>query len=484
MKRSTVKSPRALMHGCMVVCDHPFMQSGLHTIILVLVLGSVSFAQFQLPKYENYILQNGLTLYLMEQHEVPLIYISAIFPAGAVWDESKSGLASFTADALLYGTKNYTKKQIEETFDFLGASIYSHAGKETAEITISFKRSDLEKVLPVFVDVITNPTFPQVEFDKRKKRWVIELEQAKESPRRVIGSYFDKFIFGNNVYGNPVSGSESSIKDLNREDLQGFFGMHYRISKLGIAVVGDFLTGEMKNKIESMFPRTPSLEQLNLTIDVNKDIKRFDKSNVLLIDKDDSRETTFLIGGYGVLWNNNDITQIQVINTIFGGRFTSWLNDELRVNSGLTYGARSRFTNYKNAGKFYISSFTANKTTIEAIDLALEVLERLHSEGVDEATLTSAKNYIKGQFPPHYETSGELADLLTTMYFYGLDDSYINDFEKNVDEMTVEKANEIIARYFPKENLQFVLVGKADEIRDEIKKYGEVTEKDIQADGF
>ena len=233
-----------------------------------------------------------------------------------------------------------------------------------------------------------------------------------------------------------------------------------------------------------MFPRTPSLEQLNLTTDVNKNIQPFGKSNVLLIDKDDSRETRFYIGGYGVPWNNADITQIQVINTILGGRFTSWLNDELRVNAGLTYGASSRFRNYKGAGTFYISSFTATKTTIEAIDLALEVLDRLHTEGVDETTLTSAKNYIKGQFPPRFETSGELADLLTTMYFYGLDDSYINDFEKNVDEMTVEKAHEIIAKYFPKENLQFVLVGKADEIRDKVKKYGEVTEKKITDDGF
>jgi predicted Zn-dependent peptidase len=437
-----------------------------------------------LPEYENYILENGITLYLMEQHEVPLIYISAIFPAGAVWDENKSGLAAFTADALLFGTKNYTKKQIEETFDFLGADISSSAGKEGAVITISFKKSDLEKVLPVFVDVITNPTFPQAEFDKRKKRWLNELEQTKESPRRVIGSYFNKFIFGSNVYGNPVSGSESSIKELNRNDLQGFFGMHYRISKLGIAVVGDISTGEMKNKIEGMFPRTPSLEPLNLTTDVNKDIKSFIKSNLLLVDKDDSRETTFLIGGYGVPWNNIDITQIQVINTILGGRFTSWLNDELRVNAGLTYGAGSRFRNYKNAGTFYISSFTATETTIEAIDLALEVLARLHTEGVDEATLTSAKNYIKGQFPPRFETSGDLADLLTRMYFYGLDDSYINDFEKNVDEMTVENANEIITKYFPKENLQFVLIGKADEIKDKVNKYGEVTEKKITDDGF
>jgi len=420
----------------------------------------------------------------MEQHEVPLVYISAVFPAGAIWDENNSGLAAFTADALLFGTKNYTKKQIEETFDFLGASISSQAGKDAAQITISFKTSDLDKVLPIFVDVISNPTFPQEEVDKRKKRWLIELDQAKESPRRVIGRYFDKFIFGSNVYGNPVSGSESSIKELTRDDIRGFFSMHYRISKLGIAVVGDISTGELKNKIKKMFPPTPSLEPLNLTTDVNKDIKPFEKSNVLLIDKDDSRETTFLIGGYGVPWNNKDITQIQVINTILGGRFTSWLNDELRINAGLTYGASSRFSSYKNAGTFYMSSFTATETTIEAIELALEVLDRLHTKGVDDTILTSAKNYIKGQFPPHFETSGDLADLLTRMYFYGLDDSYINDFEKNVDEMTVEKAKEIIAKYFPKEKLQFVLIGKADEIRNKLNKYGKVTEKKITDDGF
>ena len=104
----------------------------------------------------------------MEQHEVPLIYASAIFPAGAVWDQDRSGLAAFTAEALLFGSKNYSKDQIEETFDFLGASINSYAGQEAAEVYISFKKDDIDKLLPLFADVITNPTFPQSEFDKRK----------------------------------------------------------------------------------------------------------------------------------------------------------------------------------------------------------------------------------------------------------------------------------------------------------------------------
>jgi len=204
----------------------------------------------------------------------------------------------------------------------------------------------------------------------------------------------------------------------------------------------------------------------------------------MIVDKDDARETTFMIGIEGVAWNNPDLTQIDVINTILGGRFTSWLNTELRINSGLTYGARSGFRHYKYGGTFYAYSFTAKENTVEAIDLTLEVFDRLHQDGIDEETLSSAKNYMKGQFPPGYETSGDLANLLTTMFFYGLDDSYINNFEENVDAMTVERAKEIIAKYFPKENLQFVLIGKADEIRDKVTKYGKISEKNIEEDGF
>src|SRR3990170_3914028 len=87
-------------------------QAYIHPIILIVVLSSMTFAQFKLPAYEKHTLQNGLTLYLMEQHEVPLIYVSAIFPAGAIWDKEQSGLDAFTADALQFGTSNYTKEEI------------------------------------------------------------------------------------------------------------------------------------------------------------------------------------------------------------------------------------------------------------------------------------------------------------------------------------------------------------------------------------
>jgi len=114
----------------------------------------------------------------------------------------------------------------------------------------------------------------------------------------------------------------------------------------------------------------------------------------------------------------------------------------------------------------------------------LKTYDRLFANGIDEETLSSAKNYVKGQFPPDYETASSLASFLTQKYIYGLDDSIINNFEEEVNGLTVEKASELINKYFPKENLQFVMIGKADDIRDQVAKYGKVTEKSIEEDEY
>ncbi len=174
----------------------------------------------------------------------------------------------------------------------------------------------------------------------------------------------------------------------------------------------------------------------------------FESPSVYLINKDNATETTFMIGGFGITKNNPDQIQLDVINTILGGRFTSWLNDELRVNAGLTYGARSRFAQYKSSGTFYIFTFTATKNTEAAIDLALKTYNRLFENGIDEETLSSAKNYVKGQFPPDYETAGALAGFLAQKYIYGLDDSIINNFEDEVNGLTIEKSNELDKKIF------------------------------------
>ena len=453
------------------------------TFITALLLTGVSFAQtFKVPPYQKFKLKNGMTVYLMEQHEVPLINVSAVFDAGAVQDGNRYGLANMAADALLFGSSKYTKAQLEEKIEYVGASVDTYAGKEVAKLTASFAVKDQDLLFDIIQDVITKPTFDQAEFDKYKQRQLLQLTQQKESPRSVVSSYFNRFVFAGHPYANPLTGTPTSVSAIAATDARQFYQKNYTTDRAAIAIVGDFNTAVMKKRITDLFgtwktaPATsPALANPTFA---------FDKNRVFLVNKDDARETTFLIGGKGITQNNPDFIPITVVNTILGGRFTSWLNDALRVNSGLTYGASSRFGTYRQSGTFAISTFTKVSTTTQAIDMALQVLDSLHRTGIDEKALTSAKNYVKADFPPRYESATELANLLTDMFSLGFDESFINNFQKNVDGLTVAKTRQIIDQYFPKNNLQFVLIGKADAIRDKVKKYGTITEKEIKADGF
>lgn len=457
----------------------PIKKTILTTCLLVLTHISLSAQSYKLPDYTTFKLSNGLTVYLMEQHDVPVISASAILPAGAIYDNEKAGLASLTATALKHGTKNFIKTKLDEELDFIGADVNTYATKEYAGLSANFAAKDKVKVLAIIKDLLLNPVFDSAEFNKEKSRLLVMLEQQKESPRSVIGSYFDAFLYGNHPYGNVISGINSTVSKLTVEDLKNFYKTNYKPDNSAISIVGDFNTKDMKAELTTLFStwEKSTKEKEN---PATKAIIIPTENRVLLVNKNDAKETTFYIGAPGISRNNPDFVAIEVVNTLFGGRFTSMLNDELRVNSGLTYGASSRFSTLKNGGSFIISTFTANKTTEAAIDKALEVMTKLHATGLNEKSLASAKNYVKGQFPPRYETAGQLSGLMTQMFWYNFDKSFIDNFEKNVDGLDLVKANQIIAKYFPKDKFQFIMVGKSEEIKKIAQKYGKVTEVDIK----
>ena len=446
------------------------------------VFSVASVANYTLPAYEKFTLDNGLSVYLMEQKEVPLIDISIVIKAGAIEDGEQAGLNYFTARNLTLGTQSLNKNELDQTIDFVGADVFSNANLEFVTIGASLASKDNQKILPIVRDIITAPRFDSEEFEKLKQRHILNLQQGKERPSSVINNYFNRLLFGDQGYGAVIKGDSKSIQDLTLEQLKQHYNQWYQPKNSAVIVVGDFDSNKMKQQLSALFSDWKNTHKFSAT-KVEKTAKA-KQSKLLLVNKPDARQSTFLIGGKGIAQSNKDRVGLSVINTILGARFTSWLNDELRVNAGLTYGARSRFNSYSQDGSFAISTFTKTETTIEAIDLALKTYARLWEKGIDEQTLTSAKAYVKGQFPPQFETSTELASLLVNMYGYQFDESYINGFEQQVDSLTVDKTKQLIKQYFPQENLQFVVIGQADAIRDKLAKYGEISEVNINDVGF
>ncbi|MFZ3287791.1 MAG: pitrilysin family protein, partial [Telluria sp.] len=404
------------------------------TICLMSIAASAGAGQFRLPAFDTVRLPNGLTVYLMERHEVPLVAVRAVVKAGSVNDAAQAGLANLTSDAILLGSAAHDKAAIDQAFDFRGAQLAARSGAEQSALAADFAREDTAVLLPLFAEMVRRPSFDAAELDKLRSRKVNGLKQAKESPRNVVQNYYRGMLFGPGAYAIPAGGTVASVGALTQQDVKAFHQRYYRPDNSAIIVVGDFKGAEMRRQIEALFGSwsasgaAPAAQQNGKV--------RADKARVWLVNKPDATETTFLIGGAGIARNDADYVPLQVLNTIVGGRFTSWLNDELRVNSGLTYGARSEFATLSQTGTFAISSFTALPKTEPALELALKTYRRLWDKGIDAPTLESAKAYVKGQYPPRFETSAQLSALLADMYVAQVERAQIDNFMHDVDSLT------------------------------------------------
>ncbi|MGH9823171.1 MAG: M16 family metallopeptidase [Blastocatellia bacterium] len=437
----------------------------------------------KLPAYKRVKLHNGLDVLLMERHGIPLISLNVLIKAGSTADPAgKEGAASVTAELLRRGTKTRSADKISDELDFVGGTLALNSSDDSTMASAEFMKKDINTGLGLLSDVLVNPTFPEDEVNKALKRRIDGIKAAKDQVQGIIGNYFNAYLYGSHPYGRPPGGDEKSLGSITRDDVLKFYQAYYAPGNTILAVVGDFDAGEMEQQLRSSFgtwaARTVPL------IDLPEPMAASGK-RLLLVDKPDSVQTYFEIGNVGVKRTNPDRVQIEVVNTLFGGRFTSMINTELRIKSGLTYGASSSFQMRKAAGPFAIRSYTRNATTEKALDVALDVLKRLHEQGITEEQLKSAKAYMKGQFPTSIETSDQLALLVNQLDFYGLDESEINSYFAKIDAMTLADAQRIIKQYFPLNDLVFVLVGKASEIEPAVKKYApKMDTKSISDPGF
>ena len=450
---------------------------------LLLACPAVPAQSLHLPPHEKLVLKNGLTVLLMEKHGVPLIDVFAIVKTGAAADPAgKEGLASITASLLRKGTKTRTAQQFAADFDYIGGSFDADAAADFTYISGEFMTKDLAKGLELFSDAVLHPTFPQNEADKILAQGVDSVKAAKDDPQSVLGLYFQGYLYGAHPYGHPPEGDELSLKRIQRDAMVKFYEANYAPGNTILGIAGEFDAAEMRKQLEETLGAWPAHAIASSSIPATAPEKG---NRLLLIDKPDATQTYFAIGNIGTAVNDPDRVAIRVVNTIFGGRFTSELNEALRVESGYTYGAGSFFDSHKAPGPFEIYSFTKNETTAPAIDLALQVLEKLHKNGVTPEQLASAKSYIKGQYPPTIETSSQLVRRIVSNEFYGLDDDEVNQLEARVDAVTPAIAKQVIEKHFPLDNLVFVLIGKASAIEPTVKKYADkINERIISDPGF
>ncbi len=459
----------------------------LRTCVAVLVslvaAMSVCAQTIKMPPHEKLVLKNGLTVLLMEKHGVPIVSFAALVKSGATADPvGQEGLASETAQLLRKGTQKRSAQQFAADLDFIGGSFEAGAGADFTTVSAEFLTKDLAKGLDLFADALLRPTFPQEEVDKSLAQNLDAVRGSKDEARQVLRIYYYGYLYDGRGYGRAEEGDELSLTKMNRASIVKFYEANYAPGNTILAVAGEFNAGELRKKLEDTLGTWPAKSVTPVAIPVIGPAKG---KRLLLVDKPDATQTYFAIGNVETAAGDPDRVAIRVVNTIFGGRFTSMLNEALRVESGLTYGANASFDPRKEPGPFGIYTFTKNDTTVQAMDMTLDVLRKLHKDGITAEQLASAKSYIKGQFPPSIETSKDLAQRIAGDEFYGLDDGEVNQLEARIDAVTLDMARQAIQKHFPEENLVFVVIGKAAAIAPALKKYAEKQNtREIAEPGF
>ena len=438
----------------------------------------------KVPAHQRFVLPNGLTIVLVPKKDVPLIAFNGFVRGGALADPAeKPGVGSLVAGLLDRGAGKRNAFQFADTLEGVGGTFNAGAGSESINVNGQFLARDRALMIELLADALMRPHLSADEFAAYRDREIEFIKSAKDSdPSQLVGIYGRAELFGKHPYGRPQSGSERSLAVITLADVTAYHKANFGPNNATLVFAGDIDARWMKQTLTTAFAGWAKVSTPARDL---KPAPRASGRRVLLVDSPGSVQTYFWIGNVGVDRRYSGRPALDLVNTLYGGRFTSILNTELRIKSGLSYGASSRFTRGSAPGEFAIRSFTQTENTVKALDLTLETLEQLKRGSLSPEMLESARSYVLGQFPLQLETAAHWAQSLADLEFFGLGKDYIEGYGPALVKVDLPETAAVTADAFPRPaDVVMVLVGDAARIREGVAKYGAVTEMKLSDPDF
>lgn len=442
-------------------------------------------AASRLPEPEKLVLKNGITVYFLKNSDLPIVsFRMVIRGAGSAFEPAAAeGAANLAATLMMKGTAKMDADGIAEALDFMGANLGISAADEYAQVNGDSLSQHFPRLMEIAADCLTAPSFKPEEFAKERARRIDSLKSAKDNPGAAVRYYFQKAYFGGHPLGHLATGTESSLQKMTLQAVKDFYTLRFRPDTAIAAVVGDVERDTLVALLESTIGRWAKPAGA-VPPDVIPALPQPKGKKLLLIDKPDATQAYFVLGAPGYAMGDKVTPPAAVMNTLWGGRFTSWFNTELRIKRGLTYGASSAFRTWVAGGIFTASSYTKNDKIGEMLDITFGLLGKGAKEGFTGTDIESSRNYIQGQFPPTLETNASKAGAYVRLAFYKLGFDYYDNYLAAIGNVSVETAKAAAAALLPQNDYVLVVVGKAADIRPLLKKFGTWQEKKITDPDF
>lgn len=432
----------------------------------------------QVPEVERVTLANGMRLFLLEDHELPLVSISVRIRTGSAYEPAdKIGLASITGEVMRTGgTTTKTGDELDEELESIAASVETGIGLNSGSASMSVLKQDLDTGLAILADVLRNPAFAQDKIELAKMQQRSMISRRNDDVGEIAGREFGKLIYGpQSVYARQEE--YATIDNISRDDLVTFHKEFYGPNNAMLAVWGDFDTRQMIEKIEKAFE---AWEKVDLDLPKVPQVQYEFRKTVNVVRKDDVNQSNVYLGHIGGLMSDPDYFALIVMNRILGGGFTGRLFKNVRSREGLAYSVFGAYSaNYEYPGEFYVGCQTKSQSTVYAIRAMIKEVQKMQEAEVTDQELALAKDSFLNSFVFNFDTKGEIVNRLMTYEYFGYPADFLQKTKQNVEKVTKADVLRVARKHLQPDKVQVLAVGRPDDFDEPLSALGPVSEIDI-----
>jgi zinc protease len=437
------------------------------------ILGRKMEGELHFPPVSIETLPNGMKLYLLEDHELPIFEVYAYIRGGSIEDPpEKVGLLSLVSTVLRTGgTQQRTVKEIDRMLEDRGASIETGMEHEYGTAELRCLSENINELLPLFFEILSKPRFDPAQIDLARARMIESLKRENDVPERIAFREYPKLLYGDQSVWARVSDSKS-LKGIDRNDLLHTHEMFYHPDRVILAIAGDFRKEDLLKLIQK---NTEGWKKSAAKLASIESVKKEWQPGIFGVDKK-GPQSTILLGHFGDKRFNPDKFALILMNYMLGGDiFSSRLGEEVRSSRGLAYSVFSHFGLETDYGLFYAVAETQTPATGEVIELIQKEIGHFHDgSGFSEASLRFAKEAIINQMTGEWEPPFNFVKERARLGFYGYPENYLEVYRQYLKAVTLAQVKEAAHRYLYPDRLKILVVGDLGKVDGQLKKWGEM----------
>lgn len=441
--------------------------------LLLLVVTLIPALSLAAPQIQHWTTDKGLKVYYVNVPQIPMVDLRLTFAAGSARDEGNAGVANMTSAILNDGAGGLNADQLAEKFESVGAESGAGAARDMA--WLSLRTLTLEKeqevALSTWLKVIGKPDFPEKDFKRLKKQFLLGLQAEKQSPAAIANKVFYKNLYGDHPYASPSNGTEETIQAMRLEQLKAFHKKYYVAKNAVLAIVG----AVSREQAESLAKRIAAeLESGEKAVKIPEPTALTTAKTIRIPFP--SQQAHVMIGQLGDKRGDKDYFTLYLGNYVLGGGgFTSRLMKEIRIARGLSYSVYSYFSPMEELGPFILGLQTKLDHTDEAVTVSGDLLKNFQENGPTEEEIVAAKKNVTGSFPLGVASNADIVGYLGMIGFYDLPLDYLDAFTGKIDDITRDQVIDAFKRRMNPDKMLTVIVGGEGETKEQANEQTEET---------